>query len=108
MTEETLGLEEAARYLRMAPSTLRRRAAAGTVPGYKPGRQWVFVPAEITAYMKARRPKCRSIDAVTLRTGGAVSSSTIESSASQLALEIRAKRRSSRRRFVLVRGGRPD
>src|SRR5579862_211890 len=89
----TVGLEEAARYLRMAPSTLRKRAAAGKVPAYKPGRQWVFLPSEIADYMKASRPTCRSIAAPTLRTGGVVSSSTIERSASQLALEIRRKRR---------------
>jgi Helix-turn-helix domain len=93
----TIGLEEAAAALRMAPSTLRKRAAAGKVPGYKPGRQWVFLPHEIVAYLQASRPACRSIAAATLRTGGVVSSSTIERSASQLAQKIRAERRNLKR-----------
>lgn len=49
----TLSLEEAAAYLGMAPSTLRKRAAAGNVPGAKPGRRWMFRVSEIEAY---RRP----------------------------------------------------
>jgi excisionase family DNA binding protein len=101
----TLGLEEAARALRMAASTLRKRAAAGIVPAYKPGRQWVFLPDEIAQYMKASRPPCRSIAAPTLRTGGVVSSSTIEKSASQLAQEIASKRRNLKPRLALVPGG---
>jgi hypothetical protein len=39
----TIGLEDAARFLHMAPSTLRKRAAAGKLDAYKPGRTWVTV-----------------------------------------------------------------
>lgn len=102
----TVGLEEAAAYLGMAPSTLRKRAAAGNVPGAKPGRRWMFRLADLEQYFDARRPQCRSIAAPTLRTGGVDSSSTIERSASQLAHEIRAKRRSLKPRLALVPGGR--
>jgi excisionase family DNA binding protein len=104
----TFGLQEAAQLLRLSPSTLRKRAAAGKVPGYKPGRQWVFVPSEIEQYMRGSRPTCRSIAAPTLRAGGVVSKSTIEKSASQLALEIANKRRNLRLRLALVPGGKRD
>lgn len=106
--EQSIGLEEAAAALRIAPSTLRKRAAAGNVPGYKPGRQWVFLPSEIAAYRKASRPTCRSIAAPTLRTGGVDSNSTVERSASRLAHEIRRKRRSLKPQLALVPGGRHD
>jgi hypothetical protein len=86
----TIGLEEAATLLRMAPSTLRKRAAAGKVPGYRPARQWVFLPEEIAAYLQASRPACRFVDIAILRTGG---SSRVERSASQLAQQIRAERK---------------
>jgi hypothetical protein len=36
----TIGLDEAARFLHMAPSTLRKRAAAGKLNAYKPGKTW--------------------------------------------------------------------
>jgi len=103
---ETVGLEEAAQYLGMAPSTLRKRAAAGKVPGSKPGRRWMFKRAEIAQYFEAKRPQCHSIAAPTLRTGGADFKSTTERSASQLAREIAAKRRSLKPRLALVPGGR--
>jgi excisionase family DNA binding protein len=106
--EHSLGLEEAARLLRLAPSTLRKRAAAGSVPGYKPGRQWVFLPEEIAQYVKASRPQCRSIAAATLRAGGVVSKSTIEKSASQLAQQIASKRRNLKPQLALVHGGKRD
>jgi hypothetical protein len=55
MQAETIGLEEAARVLRMAPSTLRKRAAAGIIIGYKPGRRWVFIQGELPAPRAARQ-----------------------------------------------------
>jgi len=36
--DPTMGLDEAARFLHMAPSTLRKRAAAGKLNAYKPGK----------------------------------------------------------------------
>jgi excisionase family DNA binding protein len=39
---KTLGLEEAAKLLRIHPKTLARRAASGEVPGVKEGRAWVL------------------------------------------------------------------
>ena len=101
----TVGLEEAAAMLKLAPSTLRKRAAAGKVRAYKPGRHWVFLLGEIAEYLQETRPPCRSIAAPTLRTGGVDSRSTIEKSASQLAQQIRLKRKNLKPPLALVRGG---
>jgi excisionase family DNA binding protein len=92
----TLGLEEAAAALRMAPSTLRKRARAGKVPGYRPGRQWVFLSAEIEAYLRASAPlcACRSIDVKKLRVDPRW---TMERAGSDLARELEAKLRSLKR-----------
>jgi excisionase family DNA binding protein len=96
----TIGLEEAAAVLRMAPGTLRKRTAAGKVPGYKPGRQWVFLPHEIMAYLQASAPACRAIDVKTLRTGGVVSRSINGRSVSPLERELEAKLRSLKPRLA--------
>ena len=92
----TLRLPEAARLLGMSPVTLRKRAAAGMVPAYKPGRAWVFLEEELLAYLKSKKP-CRSIDVQELRTGGVNSPSTDSDSASRLAQRIALKRRNLRR-----------
>jgi excisionase family DNA binding protein len=89
----TIGLEDAARFLHMAPSTLRKRAAAGKLSAYKPGKTWVFMQDELLHYLKSTKSACPSIDAPTLRIGGPDSSSTAARSASRLAQEIVAKRR---------------
>lgn len=86
----TWGLEEAAAFLHMAPSTLRKRAAAGEVPGYKPGRHWVFLPDEILAYLQASRPAHRPTSTALLRTDARWRT---EISGSRLAQQIRAQRR---------------
>jgi excisionase family DNA binding protein len=92
----TLRLQAAADLLGMSPVTLRKRAAAGKVPGYKVGKPWVFLHDELLAYLKSTR-RCPSIAAPTLRTGGVDSNSTAERSASQLALRIAARRKSLKR-----------
>ncbi len=87
--EATIGLEEAARYLGITPSTLRKRAAAGIVPAYKPGRRWMFLPSEIQQYLRASGPPLRRpIPVVALRSAVLPH----DRSASQLALEIRRER----------------
>jgi excisionase family DNA binding protein len=44
---ETIEIDEAAQLLCMSASTLRKRAAAGTLPGAKFGKRWVFVRADL-------------------------------------------------------------
>lgn len=88
----SLLLPQAAALLGLSPVTLRKRAAAGTVPGYKPGRSWVFLEDELLAYLKSMKP-CRSIAASTLRIGGSDFSSTDGKSAFHLAQRIAQRRR---------------
>lgn len=89
----TIGLEDAARFLHMAPSTLRKRAAAGKLNAYKPGKTWVFLQDELLSYLKSSKAACPSTAAPTPRIGGPDSNSTAARSASRLAREIAAKRK---------------
>ena len=89
----TLGLASAAAFLHMSPNTLRKRAATGRVPAYKPGKSWVFLLDELVSHLKASR-RCHSIAAPTLRTTGFGFSSTDAKSGSALAQRIAAKRKS--------------
>src|ERR1700679_3128808 len=93
----TLGLLSAAAFLHMSPNTLRKRAAAGRVPAYKPGKSWVFLQDELVTHLKASRP-FHSIAAPTLRTTGLGFSSTDAKCASALAQRIAARRRSLKRK----------
>ena len=52
----TLDLEEAARFLRMHPVTLRNKARSGAVPGSKPGKHWVFLRIDLEAYLRSISP----------------------------------------------------
>lgn len=89
---KTLSLLEAAEFLLLSPVTLRKRAAAGIVPGYKPGKSWAFLEEELLTYLKSKKP-CASIAAVTLRTGGADSNSMDARSGTRLAQKIAARRK---------------
>lgn len=90
----TLRLQPAADLLGISAVTLRKRAAAGIVPAYKPGRSWVFIEEELLAYLKSKKP-CRSIDVQDLRTGGVNLNSTDGDSASRLERRLDHKLRSS-------------
>ena len=56
ITVETLDLEEAADFLKLHPCTVRQRACAGEIPGYKPGRRWTFIKSELEEYLKSTVP----------------------------------------------------
>ena len=57
MTELTLGLEEAAKVVRLHPVTLAERARAGKIPGAsKPGKAWAFQVAGLLAYLNSLAP----------------------------------------------------
>src|ERR1019366_2586484 len=99
----TLGLLSAAAFLHMSPNTLRKRAAAGRVPAYKPGKAWVFLLDDLLGHLKASRP-CPYIAAQTLRTTGLGFSSPDAKSASVLAQRIAAKRKSLKQTRVATPG----
>lgn len=46
---ETWNLEQAAKFLKLHPEELRRRAKAGIVPSAKVGKCWVFIPDDLAS-----------------------------------------------------------
>lgn len=63
---KTLGLAEAAGFLRMHPEEVRRRAKLGLLPGAKAGRAWVFLEDDLAAYLRSRYSRPRQALQVTL------------------------------------------
>jgi len=51
---KTLDIREAARFLKMHPETLRRRALAGEIPGAKPGKTWLFLEADLAEWVRSQ------------------------------------------------------
>jgi len=64
---QTLGLKQAAAFLRCHPEELRRRAKAGVIPGAKVGRAWVFLEEDLAAYLRSLYSQPRQALQVTLR-----------------------------------------
>jgi hypothetical protein len=62
----TLSLVEAAKFLRMHPEELRRRAKIGAIPGAKAGRAWVFIDEDLAAYLRSLYPERRQALQVSL------------------------------------------
>ncbi|WP_265948295.1 helix-turn-helix domain-containing protein [Dechloromonas sp. A34] len=50
---QSFDLKAAAAYLQMSPFTLRELTAAGTIPGAKIGRRWVFMQEKLTDYLRS-------------------------------------------------------
>ncbi|MFQ5760421.1 MAG: helix-turn-helix domain-containing protein [Acidiferrobacterales bacterium] len=61
----TLGLHEAARFLRMHPEALRQKAKAGSIPGAKPGKCWVFLETDLADYVRSQYASRRRATRVT-------------------------------------------
>lgn len=55
-TKETIGSEDCAELLHCTPEQVEELARAGEIPGLKLGRGWLFVRADLLAYLaeKAR------------------------------------------------------
>lgn len=51
MGSDIMTAQEAATYLRVSLSTLRRRARAGDIPGAKVGRRWRFCKADLDRWL---------------------------------------------------------
>jgi hypothetical protein len=49
----TLGLQEAAAFLRVHPEELRRRAKCGVIPGAKIGRAGVFLEDDLAGHLRS-------------------------------------------------------
>lgn len=63
----TLTLLEAARFLKVHPEELRRRAKSGLIPGAKVGRAWVFLQDDLADYLRSLYSRPRQALQVTLR-----------------------------------------
>jgi hypothetical protein len=50
---KTLDLQEAGEFLRIHPEEVRSRAKRGLIPGAKTGRRWVFLEADLAAYIRS-------------------------------------------------------
>jgi excisionase family DNA binding protein len=57
----TLDLNEAARFLKMHPQTVRRLAKAGVLPGAKPGKLWCFLEADLADYLRSLYGSSRQV-----------------------------------------------
>ncbi len=53
MAQDTMTPEEAAAYLHLSPSTIKRKAREGTVPAAKTGRKWIFRKSDLDEWLAA-------------------------------------------------------
>ena len=105
----SLGVNEAAQFLRMHRVTLLEKARSGEIPGAKPGKSWVFLEADLAAYLRSLYPQqwralqgdsmevspCHSSNAKTRLIGGSNSPTTDDEYSKALALPTRQKRGST-------------
>ena len=57
--DDVLTLEEAAHILKVSTETVRRKAAAGIMPGAKVGREWRFSRRQLMAWLEEGGMKAR-------------------------------------------------
>lgn len=102
----TVGLAGAAEILKAHPSTVKRKARTGEIPGRRIGKPWVFVvedllsiirgkwqdPRRIGQSTQSENPTCRSIEERTRLTGGLSWSAEDERYRQALALPTDVKR----------------
>ena len=50
---KSLGITEAAAFLRLHPTTLTQKAKCGEIPGAKPGKEWLFLEEDLVAYVRS-------------------------------------------------------
>ncbi len=53
MAQDTMTPSEAAVYLHLSVETVKRKARAGEVPAAKTGRKWIFLRADLDAWLSA-------------------------------------------------------
>jgi excisionase family DNA binding protein len=87
---DTLTLQEAAALLKIHPVTLLGLAKAGTVPGAKIGKCWVFVKVDLIDFIRSQYPRralqgeherntsCHSTNAKTPLIGGSNSRPAVD------------------------------
>jgi excisionase family DNA binding protein len=53
---EVLNVRGAAEFLGLSPFTIRKYAKRGTLPAKKTGRDWLFVKADLLAWLRSKEP----------------------------------------------------
>ena len=102
--DRTLGLQDAAEFVRLHPVTLAERARAGKIPGAaKPGKEWVFPLEGLRAYLNANSPCPFTGEA---GSGGSSYPRNAEELGALLALPTRSKRRNTTNESKVRYGGR--
>lgn len=54
MATRTLSLTEEARFLKLSPEALRRKAKTGEIPGAKAGKCWCFLEDDLVTFLRSR------------------------------------------------------
>ncbi len=54
MNDETLDLEEAAKFLHMSASALRQKTKSGEVRGAKPAKCWVYLKQDLVDHIRSK------------------------------------------------------
>jgi len=54
MIEQPINLIEAAKFLIMAPETLRRKIKSGAIPASKTGKGWALLRVDLIAYLRSK------------------------------------------------------
>lgn len=78
MTIETMNSEQCGELLHCTPKHVEELAREGEIPGTKIGREWIFVRADLLAYL-AERGREEAAERRRKRTAGAVQSAPIKS-----------------------------
>ena len=100
----TMGLQDAAKFVRLHPVTLAERARAGKIPGAaKPGKEWVFPLEGLRAYLNSLSTCPFTGEA---ESGGSSYPRTAAELESLLGLPTRRRRRSTTRSERARYGGR--
>ena len=110
----TLDLAAGAALLLIHPETLAERARAGEIPGAKVGKKWVFIEADLLAYLRAKyepralqgdypeKSTCHSTNERTHRYGGSSSHTKVAACRKALGLPINEGLRNSTDRKSVV------
>lgn len=102
----TLTLAEAADLLKISADALLRKARAGTVPGARIGRRWVFIRDDLLALIREQHKAriCRSIEIHRAAIGTSDSRSAGSRSAAHPARPTVSPLRNLRRDFATICG----
>jgi excisionase family DNA binding protein len=100
-----LTAEEAAKECHCTPDTMRRGAAAGTIPARKIGRRWLFEPEQLRAYVRGEWHSANERPAVP----GGLDSQFAVGAFGRAAAQLTGKLpKNSRPRLELVTGDKPS